>query len=67
MSAANDAQAAAAAAKRADEVRALTEERAGYLRRGMKDRAAAVDAELARMTGPPVKRTAPRTAKAAKG
>jgi hypothetical protein len=53
-----DAAAAAAAAKRADEVRALREERAGYIARGLKDRAAAVDAELARLA--PKKRAAPK-------
>lgn len=40
-----------AAARRADYVRALQEERAGYLAIGKTDRVAAVDAELARMTG----------------
>ena len=53
----------AAAAKRADEVRALKEERAGYVSRGMSDRVAQVDAEIARLTGaPPKKRTTPRKA-----
>jgi len=48
-----------AARHRADEVRALTEERAGYAARGMTDRVKQVDAEIARITGdPPRKRTA---------
>lgn len=53
-----DAQ--AAAAYRADMVRALTEERQGYMNRGQIDRAAAVDAELKRFGAAPIKRTAPR-------
>lgn len=54
--------AAAAAAKRADEVRALNEERAGYVARGMTDRVKQVDAEIARLTGgPPRRRTAKKT------
>ena len=58
----SDDAAAAAAAKRADEVRALTEERAGYVARGMTDRVKQVDAEIARLTGePPRKRTAKKT------
>lgn len=40
-----------AAARRADYVRALQEERDGYARTGRTDRVAAVDAELARVTG----------------
>lgn len=43
----------AAAARRADYVRALREEREGYVRVGKADRAAAVDAELARVAGAP--------------
>lgn len=42
---------AGAAARRADYVRALREERAGYVMIGRPDRVAAVDAELARVTG----------------
>ena len=53
-----------AARHRADMVRALTEEREAFLRRGLKDRAAAVDAELARFGAAPVKRTAPKRATA---
>lgn len=45
------------AERRADYVRALREERDGYARRGMTDRAAAVDAELARMEGRPIGRS----------
>jgi hypothetical protein len=48
-----------AAARRADQVRALTEERAGLVRRGLTDRVKQVDAELARLQGaPPKKRRA---------
>mgnify|MGYP006367882165 CR=1 FL=1 len=51
-----------AARHRADEVRALNEERAGYVARGMTDRVKQVDAEIARLTGePPRKRTAKKT------
>lgn len=58
----SDDAAAAAAAKRADEVRALTVERAGYVARGMTDRVKQVDAEIARLTGqPPRKRTSRKT------
>lgn len=58
----SDDAAAAAAAKRADEVRALNEERAGYAARGMADRVKQVDAEIARLTGqPPKKRTTKKT------
>ena len=39
----------AAAARRADYVRALQEERAGYAARGLDDRVAEVDAQLARL------------------
>lgn len=57
----SDDAAKAAAARRADEVRALTEERAAFLARGMKDRAAQVDAELERLQGaPPKRRRAPK-------
>ncbi len=57
----DDAAAKAAAAKRADEVRALTEERDAFLARGMKARAAQVDAELARYgVAPPKSRRAPK-------
>lgn len=52
----------AAAAARADMVRALTEERDAFLAKGMKDRAAAVDAELARFGAAPKKRAAPKKA-----
>lgn len=54
-----------AAADRADYVRALKEEREGYVARGMSERAAAVDAELARFGAAPAKRTAPKKSKAA--
>ena len=50
-----------AARHRADMVRALTEEREAFLRRGLKDRAAEVDAELARFDAAPKKRTAKKT------
>ncbi len=50
-----------AARHRADMVRALTEEREAFLRRGLKDRAAAVDAELARFDAAPRKRTTKKT------
>ena len=50
-----------AARHRADMVRALTEERAGYVARGMTDRVKQVDAEIARITGrAPKSRRAPR-------
>lgn len=42
-----------AAARRADYVRALREEREGYVRAGKTDRVAEVDAELARAEGRP--------------
>jgi hypothetical protein len=48
-----DAAAIAAGARRADYVRALREERDGYARVGKTDRIAAVDEELARVTGAP--------------
>ena len=48
----------AAAFNRAGYVRALKEEREGYVRRGLKDRVAQVDAELARFGAAPVKRAA---------
>jgi len=54
-----------AAAQRADYVRALKEERAGYVMRGLTDRVAQVDEQLARFGEAPVKRTAPRRDKAA--
>lgn len=41
-------EAQAAAARRDDYVRALKEERAGYVLRGLNDRVAEVDAQLAR-------------------
>lgn len=59
-------QAAEAAARRADTIRALTEERRGYVAAGKTDRVAAVDVELARMSGKPAGRSAPRTSKASK-
>lgn len=46
-----------AAARRADYVRALREEREGYARMGNKERVAQVDAELARVEGGPVGRS----------
>lgn len=39
--------------RRAEAVRALREERNGYVRRGLKDRVAQVDAEIARFEGSP--------------
>lgn len=55
----DDAAKAAAAAKRADEVRALLEERAGYAARGRMDRVKQVDEALAAyQVAPPKKRTA---------
>ena len=48
---------AAAAARRADYVRALREEREGYVRAGRADRVAQVDAEIARVEGRPVGRS----------
>lgn len=59
-------QAAQAAARRADTIRALTEERRGYIAAGKTDRVAAVDAALATLTGKPAGRSAPRTSKAAR-
>ena len=50
----------AAAAKRAAAVRALTDERAGYVARDLPDRVAQVDAELARLQGAPPKGRRPR-------
>lgn len=55
-----------AAARRADYVRALTEERDDYARLGRADRVADVDAELARVTGQPVGRSAARKSTAAR-
>lgn len=52
-----------AADQRAAYVRALKEEREGYVKRGLDDRVAQVDAELARFEQAPAKRRAPRTAK----
>jgi len=46
-----------AAARRADYVRALREEREGYVRAGKTDRLPDVDAELARIEGRPVGRS----------
>ncbi len=54
-----------AAQARADYVRALTEERHGYEVAGKTERIAQVDAELARFDAAPVKRVAPKKAKAA--
>ena len=51
-----------AADERAGYVRALKEEREGYVKRGLTDRVAQVDAELARFDAAPKKRTAPRKA-----
>lgn len=45
---------------RADYVRALKQEREGYVRSGQSERVADVDAELARFEKAPVKRTAPK-------
>lgn len=60
--------AAQAAARRADTVRALTEEREGYVRAGKTDRVAQVDAAIARLQGAPSGRKAPsRTTTAKKG
>jgi uncharacterized small protein (DUF1192 family) len=53
-----------AAKARADYVRALKEERHGYEVAGNADRIAQVDEQLARFGAGPVKRTAPRKAKA---
>ncbi|MBK8640629.1 MAG: hypothetical protein IPN92_21040 [Chromatiaceae bacterium] len=47
-----------AAEKRAGYVAALKEEREGYVKRGLADRVAQVDAELARFDAAPKKRTA---------
>lgn len=46
-----------AAARRADYIRALREEREGYAKFGNADRVADVDAELARVEGRPVGRS----------
>ena len=46
-----------AAARRADYVRALREEREGYARTGNEERVAQVDAELARIEGAPIGRS----------
>ena len=46
-----------AARRRADYVRALREEREGYVRTGNEERVAQVDAELARVEGGPVGRS----------
>lgn len=46
-----------AADARAGYIRALKEEREGYVTRGMTDRVAEVDAELARFDAAPKKRT----------
>ena len=51
-----------AADERARYVAALKAEREGYVRRGLADRVAQVDAELARFVAAPRKRTAPRKA-----
>lgn len=51
--------AAHAAARRADTLRALTEEREGYVRAGKTDRVAQVDAALAALQGAPAGRKAP--------
>ena len=50
-----------ASAKRAQYVAGLKAERDGYLRVGDKERAAEVDAELARFDAAPKKRTAKKT------
>lgn len=51
-----------AAIRRASEVRALEEERVGYVARGLTDRVKQVDAEIARLQGePPKKRTSRKT------
>lgn len=49
--------ASGAAAARADYIRALIEERAGYAQHGKSDRVAEVDAEIARVEGRPVGRS----------
>ncbi|MFN8185350.1 MAG: hypothetical protein U0R23_13135 [Candidatus Nanopelagicales bacterium] len=54
-----------AAKARADYVRALKEERHGYEVAGKTDRLAQVDEQLAKFGEAPVKRTAPKKAKAA--
>ena len=51
-----------ASAKRAQYVAGLKSERDGYLRVGDKERAAEVDAELARFDAAPKKRTAKKPA-----
>ena len=63
-----------AAARRADYVRALREEREGYERAGKPSRVAEVDAEIARVEGRPVGRSespiepaAPRRRRTPKG
>jgi len=53
-----------AANARADYVRALKEERAGYVMRGLPDRVAEVDKELARFGEAPIKRAPAKKAKA---
>ena len=50
-----------AADERAGYVQALKDEREGYVRRGLTDRVAQVDAELARFDAAPKKRTAKKT------
>ena len=50
-------ESADAARLRADYVRALREERQGYIQKGLAERVAAVDAELARVEGRPVGRS----------
>lgn len=52
-----DGERAAAGARRADYLRALREERDGYERTGRPERAAEVDAEIARVEGRPVGRS----------
>lgn len=54
------------ASRRAGYVAALKAEREGYVRRGLTDRVAQVDAELARFDAAPKKRTAPKKSTAAK-
>lgn len=46
-----------AAERRADHLRALTEERAGYVTRGLDDRVKQVDAEIARVKKAPAGRS----------
>lgn len=52
-----------AAERRAAHVAALEFEREGYERRGLKERAAQVDAELEKFGGAPKKRTPPKPEK----